>query len=265
MRRIQFIELHEQPWLPWSLRHGVTDVLQFGLTCFRAYAPVTELLQSALRSSRSESIVDMCSGGGGPWLELSQRLQRDAHAPLHILLTDKYPNLGAFQFAAAASGDLIGFCPDSVDATCVPPELKGFRTIFTSFHHFRPEEGGAILQNAVDAGQGIAIFEVTRRAPATIGLMFLWALTPFALTPWIRPFRWSRLLWTYVLPIIPMVLLFDGVVSCLRTYRPQELREMIAKLTATDYQWELGEHSGGQRSAPITYLIGLPRPPESGG
>jgi hypothetical protein len=263
MLRLQFIELHEQPWLPSSLRHGITDVLQFGLTRFRAYAPITELLQSALRSSRSESLVDMCSGGGGPWLELSQRLQRDAHAPLHIVLTDKYPNLGAFQFAAAASGDHIGFCPDSVDATNVPPELKGFRTMFTSFHHFRPEEARAVLQNAVDARQGIAIFEVTRRAPATIGLMFLWALTPFALTPWIRPFRWSRLLWTYVLPIIPMVLLFDGVVSCLRTYRPQELREIIAKLPATGYQWELGEHSAAQGRVPITYLIGFPRPPVS--
>jgi len=49
MRRVQFIELHEQPWLPSSLRHGITDVLQFGLNVFRAYAPIAPLLQSALR------------------------------------------------------------------------------------------------------------------------------------------------------------------------------------------------------------------------
>jgi hypothetical protein len=36
---------------------------------------------------------------------------------------------------------------------------------------------------------------------------------------------------------IPFVVLFDGVVSCLRTYPPQELREIIEKLTATGYQW----------------------------
>jgi hypothetical protein len=47
--------------------------------------------------------------------------------------------------------------------------------------------------------------------------MFAWVLFLFACTPWIRPFRWSRLLWTYVVPIIPAVLLFDGIVSCLRT------------------------------------------------
>jgi hypothetical protein len=261
MRRIQFIELHEEPWLPSSLRYKITDALQFGLSVFNAYAPITPLLQGALRESQNRSIVDMCSGGGGPWFDLSQRLQDDARGPLQITLSDKYPNLGAFRFAAAASKNHIGFYPDSVDATNVPAELKGFRTMFTSLHHFPPEEARAVLQNAVDAGQGIGIFEVTRRAPATIGLMFLWALTPFVLTPWIRPFRWSRLLWTYVVPIIPMVLLFDGVVSCLRTYRPQELREIIAKLTAANYHWELGEHSRRRGVMPITYLIGLRRPP----
>ena len=114
----------------------------------------------------------------------------------------------------------------------VPSELKGFRTMFTSFHHFSPEEARAILQNAADAGEGIGIFEITRRAPLTIGLMFSWVVMLFVCTPWIRPFRWSRLLWTYLIPIIPVVLLFDGVVSCLRTYRPQELREIVDKLTA---------------------------------
>jgi len=141
----------------------------------------------------------------------------------------------------------------------VPCELKGFRTIFSSFHHFSPDEACVILQNAVDANQSIGIFEITRRAPFTIALMFPWALILFLCTPLIRPFRWSRLLWTYLVPIIPFVVLFDGVVSCLRTYPPEELREITEKLTATEYQWETGEHLGAHGKMPITYLIGHPR------
>jgi hypothetical protein len=82
---------------------------------------------------------------------------------------------------------------------------------------------------------------------------------PFAFTPLIRPFRWSRLLYTYVIPIIPLVLLFDGVVSCLRTYRPQELREITKKLSGIAYQWEVGEYSRASGRVPITYLIGSPQ------
>jgi hypothetical protein len=84
MRRVQFIELHEQSWFPSSLRDEITDALQFGLSFLKAYAPIAPLLLSVLDSTRSRSIVDMCSGGGGPWLDLSRKLQPDARA-FHIL------------------------------------------------------------------------------------------------------------------------------------------------------------------------------------
>jgi hypothetical protein len=263
MRRLQLIELHEQPWFPAFLRDEITDALQCGLNLLRTYAPIAPLLQSVLDATECGFVVDMCSGGGGPWQDLSPRLRENARPPVQILLTDKYPNLGAFQIVRAASGNRIAFHSAPVDAMHVPAELRGFRTMFSSFHHFRPEAARAVLQNAVDASEGIGIFEITRRAPSAIALMFLWALLPFVVTPWIRPFRWSRLLCTYVLPIIPLVLLFDGVVSCLRTYRPHELREIIAKLTATKYRWELGERAGATGDMPIAYLIGYPPPSTS--
>jgi hypothetical protein len=270
MRRVQFIELHEQPWFPSSLRADVTDALQFGFNLLRAYEPIAPLLQSVIDSSGNrtsagqpyagQSIVDMCSGGGGPWLDLAGHLRcpnaQDSEG-LQVWLTDKYPNLDAFRSVSASSDHHITFYPEPVDARKVPGALKGLRTMFTSFHHFPPEDARAILQNAVDAGESIGIFEATKRAPSTIGLIFAGILLMFLHTPRIRPFRWSRLLWTYLVPIIPLVLLFDGVVSCLRTYRPQELREIVEKLTSCPYQWEIGELATGK--VPVTYLIGYPK------
>jgi hypothetical protein len=264
MRRVQFIELHEQPWFPSFLRDDVTDAVQFGYNLIKAYAPIAPLLQSVIDSSANsttdrQSIVDLCSGGGGPWLDLSRTL-RNAEgdsAGLQILLTDKYPNLDAFRSVSASSDHRITFYSDSVDAMNVPRALKGLRTMFTSFHHFSPEDARAILQNAVDAGESVGIFEITRRAPSAIGFIFAGILLLFLHIPRIRPFRWSRLLWTYLIPIIPLVMLFDGIVSCLRTYRPQELREIVEQLTACQYHWEVGELAG--KRTPVTYLIGYPK------
>lgn len=266
MRRVQFIELHEQPWFPSSLRDDVTDAIQFGFNLLKAYESIAPLLQSLIDSTGNatngrKSIVDMCSGGGGPWLDLSRKLHcpnaGDA-AGLQIWLTDKYPNLKAFE-SVSASSDHITYYPESVDAMNVPRSLKGLRTMFTSFHHFPPADARAILQNAVDAGESIGIFEATRRGPSTIGIIFVGTLLLFLHTPRIRPFRWSRLFWTYLIPIIPLVLLFDGVVSCLRTYRPQELREIVDNLSCCRYGWKIGELAG--RRAPVTYLIGYPNGP----
>ncbi len=259
MRRIQLLELHEQSWFPSSLRDEVTDALQFGLNALRAYAPIAPLLQTAFDATQSRSIVDLCSGGGGPWLHLCRKLHGHLE-PFYIFLTDKYPNLAAFELVGAASGNRVAFHRDSVDPRNVPRELTGFRTMFSSFHHFPRDQARVILQNAVDAGQGIGIFEITKRAPSAIALMFPWAFTALLFAPLIRPFRWSRLFWTYVIPLIPFVLLFDGVVSCLRTYTPEELREIVEKLAAIEYQWKVGVHSAAAAQVPITYLIGYPPP-----
>ena len=262
MRRVQFIELHEQPWFPSSLRDDVTDAVQFGFNLFKSYEPIAPLLQGLIDSAPNEqSVIDMCSGGGGPWLDLSRKLKSGVNgdsAGVQIWLTDKYPNIEAFKNLSTPfnhDGNChISYYPEPVDAMNVPRALKGLRTMFTSFHHFSPDAARAILQNAVDAGESIGIFEITRRAPSAIGIIFIGVLLMFLHTPRIRPFRWSRLLWTYLIPIIPLVLLFDGVVSCLRTYRPQELREIVDKLTSCQYQWDIGELAG--KRAPVTYLIG---------
>jgi hypothetical protein len=258
MRRIHFIELHEQSWFPSTLRNQVTDALQCGSEVLRAYDPISAMLGRALAATGCRSIVDLCSGSGGPWLDLSQTLLGDT-TPYRICLTDKYPNLAAFEKIKAAATYGIDFYENSVGAMQVPRELDGFRTMFSAFHHFPPAQARAILQDAVDAGQGIGIFEITSRTPSAVGMMFLWCLTPFAFTPSIRPFRWSRFICTYVFPIIPLVLLFDGLVSCLRTYRVRELHELIGELAAPDYSWEMGELSGHFGGLPVTFLIGNPR------
>jgi hypothetical protein len=260
MHRVQFIELHEQSWFPAFLRNDITDTLQCALILSKAYAPILPLLQRALTSAGKPPIVDLCSGAGGPWLDLSRRLKREM-GEIHVSLTDKYPNHAAFKNAQARSEIAISFYQDSVDARNVPRELNGFRTIFTSFHHFPPDEAQAIIQDTVNAGQGIGIFEITRRTASAILLIVLWSIAPFVLAPFVRPFRLSRLLCTYLVPIIPFVLLFDGVVSCLRTYRPAELRELAGKVNADGYQWQAGESRDSVLELPITYLIGFPCEP----
>jgi hypothetical protein len=256
MRRIQFIELHEEPWFPGFLRDEVTDALQYGVNRLRVYGPAAPLIRSLVDSTGARRVVDLCSGGGGPWLELSRTIQLPDGA-LPVSLTDKYPNLPAFECLRAACGSAIEFRSDSVNAMDVPLDLSGVRTIFTSLHHFPPDEARSLLRNAVAARQAIGVFEITSRRPSALAMMFPWALLAFVFAPFVRPFRWSRLLWTYAVPAVPLVLLFDGIVSCLRSYHPDELLRMARSLGSADYNWEAGRMAGGAGTS-ITYLIGSP-------
>ena len=130
--------------------------------------------------------------------------------------------------------------------------------MFTAFHHFRPEQARAVLRDAVLQRRGIAIFEATQRSALALLLTLLAPLMVLIMTPLIRPFRWSRLLWTYLIPLVPLVTLFDGLVSCFRTYTVQELHDLTTGLGTNDYLWDIGMLKGKSTPIPITYLIGVP-------
>jgi hypothetical protein len=257
LKRITAIEIHEQPWFPKSIRDGVTDALQSVLRLGAVYQPVVSHLARALDSVGDSRLIDLCSGGGGPWIWLHQDLTRRKGLPFDIQLTDKFPNLAAFQRAEHTTKGGVRYCAESIDATKIPPRLDGFRTMFTSFHHFSPTQASAIIRSAVDNRQGIGIFEAPARTILSILLTFLVPLFSLFTVPFVRPFRVSLLFWTYALPVIPFVLWFDGIVSCLRAYSPEEMSAMVSDLGTNDYTWEIGEETGW--IAPVTFLVGYPR------
>jgi hypothetical protein len=253
---VTLFEFHDQPWFPGFLRHYVTDSLQGVLALGSIYRGSTSRLSSAFRTSKAVRIVDLCSGGSGPWPWLYPAIRDPSGRLAEICLTDLYPNQAAFEQLHRATQGAITYWPESVDATRVPVRLRGFRTIFSSFHHFSKPDAVAILQGAVNEHQGIGVFEVARRDPITMILTTLMFLGALATAPFIKPFRFSRLFWTYVLPVVPFLLFWDGLISCLRAYSAEDLEKMAADLDADNYTWHVGEDRSG--CVRVTYLLGIP-------
>ncbi|MGH9740077.1 MAG: hypothetical protein ACRD4X_16065 [Candidatus Acidiferrales bacterium] len=256
MRRMDIPELHELPWFPQGLRDLVTDALQSVMNAGRVYRPIAVRLSSAVTAADASQVVDLCSGGGGPWIWLHSALRTRASIPIEIVLTDKYPNLRAFEHARYASRGAISYSAEPVAAAQIPPQLSGFRTIFSSFHHFSPREVVAMLQDAADRRQGFGAFEGARRRVLTMLAVIFVPAAALITAPFIRPFHFSRLFWTYLLPVIPLILFIDGILSCMRAYSPAEMIELCDRVVAPGYVWDAGEASG--LFGRVTYLLGYP-------
>ena len=255
MQRKAWFEIHDHPLFPGFLRDLVTDALEAMWNEQNVYGPVAERLERALAESGANIVVDLCSGGGGPWPRFSRDLARSNGRIPAILLTDKYPNRRALKQIGDPTEKTICYCPEPVDAMDIPQELRGFRTMFSTFHHFGPDEARAILQDAFDQRQGIAIFEAAKCDLRTVAAVLVVPFLALHLAPRIRPFRWARIFWTYCAPVIPFTLWLDGVLSCLRSYSQSDLRELISGMVCDDYRWEIGEERG---RICIGYLVGCP-------
>ena len=252
MRRQNWFEIHDSRWFPGVLRDQVTESLESIWNENGTYRPIAGRLRQAILRSGADRVVDLCSGGGGPWLGLYDDIAADR--PLAVWLTDLHPSRLLARTAAATDGLYAETEP--VDALCVPPSLHGFRTIFSSFHHFAPDQARSLLADACARRQGIGVFETAQRDAKTIVLVTGLPIIALWIAIVARPVRWSRILWNWLLPVVPLVLWADGLLSCLRSYSLNDMRELTAGLEASDYEWQIGEESGGRMV--IRYLIGTP-------
>lgn len=260
MGRVHLFEFEDQKWFPGFLRDYGTDFLQFLSNKTKLYKPVVPVIERGLRESGTNDIVDLGSGGGGGLLWLNSELKK-TNPNLKILLTDFYPNIKAFEFTKRQA-DNFEYISTSIDARKVPESLKGFRTQFLSLHHFKPHDAKQILQNAVDSRSVIGIFEAQERSVPSILAMLFSPISVILATPFIRPFKFGRLIFTYLIPIVPLFVLWDGVVSSLRTYSVKEMKVLVDQLENNEnFEWEIKRVKSGP--GVVIYLLGVPKKTES--
>jgi SAM-dependent methyltransferase len=255
LRRRQLMELEDQPWWPAPWRDAGTSFLALMLKLSGHAAILAGRMQRALARSGAQRVLDMGSGGGGPMAAVAAA----ADPGVRFLLTDLHPNLDALRAVSEASGGRVSFSEQPVDATAVPEGLSGLRTMFNAFHHLPPDAARGVLQDAVRRGQPVAILEVISRSPLHLFALLLAPLN-FALTlPLQRPVRPLNLLFTYLLPVLPAFVLWDGVVSWARIYDPDELEALVRGLEGAEgWDWEIGCFQLGRSPAWGVYLEGLP-------
>ena len=258
MKRWHLFELGDQDWFPGPLRSLIMDLLQYQLTLWGVYKLVVPELKKLMQTVNSVHIIDLCSGGGGALLQIQETLAQEGY-PVSITLTDKYPNIEAFQKIRQLSNNQIDFRCEPVDAISVPDDLEGIRTLFTSFHHFKPATARKLLQNVVDNKAVIGVFEFTERKLSNVIKMIL--VSPILVlceTPFVRPFKWSRLFWTYIIPLVPFIYLWDAMVSHLRTYSTEDLQDMVSEINSVNYHWEISKLNLGKLGISVTCLTGHP-------
>lgn len=255
MVRLHLFEFNDQPWLPTRLRDYQTDTLAALERLGAPFRPAVPVVRDALRHAPAPRIVDLCSGAGGPLQPILQRLEAWGDAP-EVVLTDLFPNQEAFARQARRLGPRCSFRAEPVDAASVPADLVGLRTIFNAFHHFRPPVARRVLADAARARQPICVVEVPERRLSTMATFLALPLLVCATTPGIRPFRWGRLAWTYGVPAIPLLVGFDGVVSCLRSYAPRELLALAPRVEG--YRWDAGQEPIPLTPLHLTWLVGRP-------
>jgi hypothetical protein len=257
MGRIHAFEFNDVAACPEFVRDSVVEILGHGLTALDFGEVIAPTFSRFVQQAQVSAVLDLASGTGVP-----ARLICDAlgEAAPRFLLSDLFPNVPALRAAVAAHPTKLEACMTPVDATAVHADVAhDARTIINAFHHLRPSLAHAVLADAIAQRKAVFVYESfppkLRRLAATLP-----ALAPGV---WLNPLRSRRApalkgLFTYLLPLIPAVSLWDAVVSVLRIYSEPELRAMAQAAGGRDYHWSYQEVPY-LRGAQAVVFIGIPK------
>jgi hypothetical protein len=254
--RAFLFEFEDLKWFPQVIREGMMDYLRLMIGWTDFYQPCAPIIKEVLSSSRSNRLVELCAGGGGGITKMLKYLAAMECRP-SVMLTDLYPNISRRAELKMQSPQL-SFKPEPVNALNVPEDCSGVRTMFSALHHFKPQQVKALLADAMSKNESVAFFDAgTTSVFNILSVVLLEPISFLLLTPLFRPFRWSRLFFTYVVPLIILCTIWDGSISVLRFYTRRELEDIVTGLSGNNYIWKVGRVKN-KLGIPVHYITGHP-------
>lgn len=137
-------------------------------------------------------------------------------------------------------------------------DQDGLYVLVNSFHQLKPDQARNFLSSVAKRRQPVAVLEGNNDSLWQVfGMTVIVPLTVLLTAPFVKPFRLTRIIFTYLIPILPIVTLLDGFFALFMLYAPQDLDELTQSIESKDYQWRSGKLDNG-RGGKIIYLLGHP-------
>ena len=267
MKRIQLFEFEDYKWFPSWLRTCMTNLIMVLLKMMGTSEALAYLMARVLKEKGLSKIVDLGSGSGGAMPEVLKALHKiDGLDQVELVMTDLYPNKEVARKFNENTEDKINYLETPVDATDLHSAPNGLKTMINSFHHMPPKAARKILESAAQNKQPILIYELAEnKIPVLVWALFLPIALPILMvmtwfmTPFVKPLTWQQLVFTYLIPIIPICYAWDGQASMPRMYSFDDLDELLEGLETPDFYWEKGFAKKGNGKKAGTYLVGYPK------
>jgi hypothetical protein len=213
-------ELEDYKWFPTYLRNFQTDFIGFMAVKLRLYRPLALHLNSI--PLKGEQLTDLCSGSGKPAIDIFRHT-----GFTNLELTDKFPS-------SRSEERNISYSPQSVDIRHVEFDRSSCYTVFNSFHHFKDEEKLAMIRKIKNSGAPAFIAEILE--PGFLCLLKVILTTSLGcvlFTPFVQPFSLGRMICTYLIPVNPITITYDGIISVFRSATLEHYMRLFSEVPDT--------------------------------
>lgn len=225
MNRRQIPQITNTKWFPSFLTRCIYEFMTWFVVKVNASKPFIPVIEEGLKHANRIIVIDKKCGAG--------------FATVDHLIDGKIKRV-------------------KVDADNFEATEEGLYLSVNSFHQFTVKEAKEILAQVSKNRQPIVVVEGNNDSLWQVfGMTVIVPLTVILTAPFVKPFRLERLVFTYLIPLLPSVTFLDGFIALFKLYAPKDLDELTASLNEENYYWRSGKMDNG-RGGKIIFLIGHP-------
>ena len=102
--------------------------------------------------------------------------------------------------------------------------------MFNSFHHFSDDEKLEISQRIHKNGSAAFFVEILEPTIlCLLKVLFITIVGSLLFTPFVKPFSYSRLFFTYIIPINLFTVTFDGLMSVMKSRSIKQYQKLFSE------------------------------------
>lgn len=222
-------ELEDYTWFPPLLRRYQLEYIGSLVKWLKIYKPLVPILLEMKAATDFQKVIDLCSGSGEPAIYMHQQTGNS----YSTVLTDKFPPPFATQ-------QCVTYINESIDALHINPEPSTMYSMYNAFHHFTSAEQLQLIKKIIQSQSSIMIVEILTPSIYTcLSVLLSGTLLQWITSAFVKPFSLKRLFFTYIIPINIFTVVYDGLISVLRSKSVKQYNQLINGIYKTNYTLEV--------------------------
>jgi hypothetical protein len=227
MRRKQITQLINTKWCPGLIKQLCFEFLNWFVVKVNATKPFIPIIENVLIESKTSNIINLEANIGAGIETVKPFLNK------HLAITT---------------------IPLSKINT---QQQRGMYLFVNSFHQLPAISAKKTLEEIAKSGNPVVVVEGNNDSLwQLVGMTIFLPVAVILSAPFVKPFRWTRILFTYIIPVLPVIMVIDGCIGLLKLYNPKDLNKLTSSIKVPDYKWTTGKKDNG-RGGKIIYLTGI--------
>lgn len=244
LQKILTFEFNGSAKCPDFVRESILEVLGRSIRDAKVYEALAPRFIQFCRDAEVSEVLEFAAGSGESTAIFLDAVLQTGETPPHISISDLYPMTEVMIKTCEQYPELLTVIKESVDLRHAPETPHhDMRMVLSAFHHFDLEMASKFLLNAQAKGKAVFIAEPFTRSLKAFLPLFLHGFTSLA-----RNGLFSskdlllKFFFTFFIPLIPMCLLWDGLISMIRMYDEDAFMDIVDSLPNNGaYQWHYAE------------------------